>query len=80
MVEMQSVVFRRENIKTDGAAVLDRDESDVRGDELRSHRQDIAPGCDPVLRVAPMALRRVSNLGQRFCVVGLGANDVNQTT
>ena len=53
-------------------AINNRDEDFVVGDEIRREREIGLPGIDPLWRVIPMALGRVSQRGERICFIRRG--------
>jgi hypothetical protein len=79
MVEMGTVVFRRQNIKAHRPLFFDRDERYIRAEEFRPHRKGIVPGCDPAFRITPMPLRRVGDFRQWFGVFRLCADDFDHS-
>ena len=79
MIEMKTVVFPHENIKTHRSLFFDRDERDIRAEEFRPHRKDVAPGRDPALRITPIPFRRVRDFSKRLGVFRLRAENLGHS-
>src|SRR5437588_6497257 len=77
MIEMHLVVLHRQKIKSDDAPILFRAIGRVLRDELRTHRQDIAPSFDPAFGITPMPLRCLRDFCQRIGILWLGADDLH---
>ena len=77
MVEVQSVAFVGQKIKADGASIFHCAIGHICSDEFRTHRQDIPPILDPSFGIAPMPLRRESDLRQCLCILWLNGDNLH---